>query len=141
MNAFVLDNSIMMRWLFKDGSPSDLAYANHVRAMSEELGLSAIAPAIWPMEVTNVIVRAVRRGIISAEQGNELVSIAKSHPVSIETDRNTSAMQPIFHLAAHHQLSAYDASYLELALRRAIPLATLDQDLIKAANAAGVSLL
>lgn len=141
MKAFVLDNSIMMRWLFKDGSPSDLAYANHVRMTSEELNLSAIAPAIWPMEVTNVIVRAVTRGIISADQGSELVSIAKSHPITIEIDRNTSAMQPIYQLAAHHQLTAYDASYLELALRHAIPLASLDQDLIKAAKAAGVSLL
>ena len=141
MKAFVLDNSIMMRWLFKDGSPSDLAYANHVRMISEELNLSAIAPSIWPMEVTNVIVRAVTRGIISADQGYELISIAQSYPITIEINHNTSAMHPIYQLAAHHQLTAYDASYLELALRHAIPLATLDQDLIKAAKAAGVSLL
>lgn len=141
MRAFVLDNSVMMRWLFKHGSPSDLAYANHVRTHSEVLDLWAMAPPIWPMEVTNVIVRAVTRGMISRQHGKELIDIAISLPITIDSEGRANAMQAAYDLATDNQLTAYDAAYLELALRRAVPIATLDHDLIKAAKAVGVSIL
>lgn len=137
--SLVLDNSVAMRWCFGDGSQADLAYADAV--MDTLLAASAIVPAIWGLEVANVLARAERQRTITAEHMSEF--IARLAALDIETDVETSrrALGATLYLARQHGLSAYDAAYLELALRRRLPLATLDVDLRQAAADAGCTVV
>jgi predicted nucleic acid-binding protein len=129
-----------MRWLFKDGSPLDLSYAAHARERSKADKFAAIASPIWPMEIMHVINRAHQRGFISAEAGKELIDIAQSYPLTFDHGGYINGWMSIYSLASHYKLTAYDASYLEIAMRLSIPIATLDQELIAAAEKAGVSI-
>jgi len=134
---FVLDNSVTMRWLFGDGSADDVAYADHVLELLAEPGASALVPAIWALEVGNVIARAENRGLIDETRSAEFLALLQA--MAIEPDEETfdQALEQTLHLARRHGLSTYDAAYLELAQRRGLPLATLDAALRKAADSSG----
>lgn len=134
--SFVLDNSVTMRWLFGDGKPSELTFAAKVlNALRTD---TAIVPATWALEVANVIARAEARALVTEARSGEFLELLED--VSIEVDAATfaHARSTTLQLARRHKLSAYDASYLEVALRRGLPLATLDDDLQRAAKRAGV---
>lgn len=134
---FVLDNSVTMRWLFGDGSPRDTAYADRVLDLLDEEGATALVPAIWPLEVGNVITRAEARGVLEEARGTEFLALLSG--MAIEPDRESidQALTQALHLARQHGLSTYDAAYLELALRKGIPIATLDTALCAAADMTG----
>lgn len=136
---FVLDNSVSMRWLFEDGSSSDLKYSDMVLNALADGG--AIVPAVWTLEVTNVIVRAERVGVLSAEKSDTFLKMLSGLPIDTETVTQKSSVNDILEIARRYKLSAYDASYLELSIRRKIPLATLDTDLRKASRKAGAKIL
>ena len=133
---FVLDNSVTMRWFFGDGKPQEISYAGKV--LDAMKVASAIVPATWGLEVANVIARAEAKALVTEARSGAFLEMLDG--VSIEVDAATfaHALGAILHLARRYKLSAYDASYLELALRRGIPLATLDEDLQKAAKKVGV---
>ena len=133
---FVLDNSVTMRWFFGDGKPQELAYAGKVLEAMKVA--NAIVPATWGLEVANVIARAEAKALVTEARSGAFLEMLDG--VSIEVDAATfaHALGTILQLARRYKLSAYDASYLELALRRGIALATLDGDLQKAAKKAGV---
>jgi predicted nucleic acid-binding protein len=134
---FVLDNSVTMRWLFGDGSASDTEYADHVLDLLSEEGTTALVPAIWPLEVGNVITRAEARGMLDAARGTEFVSLLAGMAIQADPESIDQSLEQTLHLARQHGLSTYDAAYLELALRKGLPLATLDACLRAAAHAAG----
>jgi predicted nucleic acid-binding protein len=132
---FVLDNSVTMRWFFGDGKPAELAYAKRVLdALKSD---DAIVPVTWGLEVANVIARAEAKELATEARSAEFLELLQG--VSIEGDpaNFTHALTGTLQLARRYNLSAYDASYLELALRSGLPLATLDEDLQKAAKKAG----
>lgn len=133
---FVLDNSVTMRWFFGDGSPNDREYATKVLAAIERV--AAIVPVTWGLEVANVLARTEKKGLVPKEDSRAFIE--KLDKMNIQEDANTFAyaLSDTLHLARKYKLSSYDASYLELALRLSIPLATLDEDLRKAAKKAGV---
>jgi predicted nucleic acid-binding protein len=133
---FVLDNSVTMRWFFGDGKPQELAYAGKV--LDAMKVATAIVPTTWGLEVANVIARAEAKALVTEARSGAFLEMLDG--VSIEVDAATfaHALQSTLQLARRYKLSAYDASYLELALRRGISLATLDEDLQKAAKKAGV---
>ena len=133
---FVLDNSVTMRWFFGDGKPQELAYAGKV--LDAMKVATAIVPTTWGLEVANVIARAEAKALVTEARSGAFLEMLDG--VSIEVDAATfaHALGTILQLARRYKLSAYDASYLELALRRGIALATLDEDLQKAAKKAGV---
>lgn len=134
--SFVLDNSVTMRWFFGDGQPADLAFAERVlEALQTD---DAVVPVTWGLEVANVIARAEARELVDAARSRDFLELLEA--VSIEPDPATftHALTSTLQLARRYKVSAYDASYLELALRRGLPLATLDEDLRKAATKAGV---
>lgn len=136
----VLDNSVAMRWLFSDGSEADREYADHVlRRLSEDDG-DAIAPSIWPLEVANVVARAEATGVIREAKSAEFLHLLDALDVLIDEETALHSLGSTLQLARRYQLSAYDASYLELALRVSAPMATLDTALRKAAEQAGVDL-
>jgi predicted nucleic acid-binding protein len=93
-------------------------------------------PALWLLEVGNLMLSAQRRRRITAAKRQELV--ARAQALRLRVDREPVTMTALDALAARHGLSAYDAAYLELALRRTLPLATLDEALQKAMADAGI---
>lgn len=133
---FVLDNSVTMRWLFGDGSPSDTAYADRILDLLADEA-TALVPAIWPLEVGNVITRAEARGALDEARGTEFIALLSAMAIEPDQESIDQALTQTLHLARQHRLSTYDAAYLELALRKGVPIATLDTDLRAAANAAG----
>jgi len=135
---FVLDNSVTMRWLFGDGSPDDAAYADHVLERLGDEGAIALVPTIWALEAGNVIARAEVRGLLHEARSTEFLSLLKNMAIRPDPETFDQALDHTLHLAREHQLSTYDAAYLELALRKGLPLATLDNNLARAASTTGV---
>ena len=133
---FVLDTSVTMRWCFGDGSPSDREYARKVLDALE--GTSAIVPVTWGLEVANVIARTETRGLWPKTRSEQFLEMLSHTDIKVDEDTYARALSDTLELARRHKLSAYDASYLELALRLEISLATLDENLLKAAKKAGV---
>jgi len=134
--SFVLDNSVTMRWFFGDGKPQELAYAGKVLdAMKQD---NALVPATWGLEVANVIARAEYKGIVTEARSGAFLEMLEGVDIDVDSATFSQALSDTLQLARRYKLSSYDASYLELALRLGLPLATLDEDLQKAAKKAGV---
>jgi len=133
---FVLDCSATMAWFFEDEA------TNYTQAVLDSLaaGESAVVPSLWLLEVTNILLVGERRGRNSVEQAKKFWETLQPLPIEIEQYSIEECSTSIFDLARAHNLSAYDASYLDLAQRRSLPLATLDKRLMAAAKACGVSI-
>ena len=101
----------------------------------------AVAPALWPLEVTNGLVVAERRGRLGAEEAAQAVRMVAALPVAVEPLARQRTFETTYRLARTHTLSSYDAAYMELAARLGLPLATLDGALAAAATAEGVTVL
>ena len=133
--AFVLDGSVTMAWYFVDELNP---YADSV--LSDLESGRAVVPSLWPLEVANTVLVGERRKRSTEAQATAWLAILDT--LSIEVDRETTshAWRGTLALARSQNLSAYDAAYLELAMRRGLPLATLDGKLKNAALAVGVSI-
>ncbi|MCC2666086.1 MAG: putative PilT protein domain protein [Gammaproteobacteria bacterium] len=134
---FVLDNSVTMRWLFGDGSPSDQTYAKQVLASIAEA--SVLVPGVWGLEVANVVVRAEKKFGLAEARSAEFVHALQQMHIQVDPEASIHSLGDTLQLARRYNLSAYDASYLELALREGLPLATLDEGLISALKKAGAN--
>lgn len=136
MNGVVVDSSIALTWCFDDeASPETDALFERVRDHG------AVVPGLWYLELSNVLLQAEKRGrIASAEVSTRLDLIARL-PISVDHETTARAWQDILSLARKERLTTYDATYLELALRREIPLLTRDNDLAQAAVRSGVVVL
>jgi predicted nucleic acid-binding protein len=102
--------------------------------------LQAYVPNLWPLEVANALLVGERRGRTTPADTARFLAILGTFPIAVDDETATRAWVETMHLARAHVLSAYDSSYLELAMRLGLPLATLDDKLKTAANAVGVSL-
>lgn len=132
--AFVLDGSVTMAWFFRDETN---AYAESVEdALAHD---EAVVPALWPLEVANTLVVGERRKRCTEAQATTWLNYLRALPIVVDDETAAQAWGDTLSLARAHQLSAYDAAYLELALRRSLPLATLDDRLKDAAAAVGVA--
>lgn len=121
-----------MRWCFGDGKPADLAYATKV--MESLAQGAALVPSIWKLEVANVLARAEHRKLIDSAHSAAFLAILQDLPIITDPSGEDTVFTNTLQLARQHRLSAYDAAYLELAIREQLPLATLDADLRKAAK-------
>ena len=130
---FVLDASVTLAWCFED---ERAGYA--MRVLDELSDGEAIVSSLWPMEVTNGLSSALREKRIdlagAAEARNTLIAL----PIVVDPVDRRRAFEDIPRLARAHGLTTYDASYLEVAVRLGIPLATLDRTLARAAADEGV---
>ncbi len=136
--SFVLDNSVTMRWFFGDGKPAELIYANKaLDALQEE---SALVPVTWGLEVANVIARAEAKSLVTEARSGAFLEMLDGLDIAVDTATSAHALSDTLQLARRYKLSSYDASYLELAVRLGMPLATLDENLQKAARKTGVKL-
>lgn len=134
--AFVLDCSITMTWLFRDEATPKTAEL--LDRLAHE---AALVPAWWSVEVTNVIALAERKGRITPAQVAAFLSDLGQLDIERDHDAPARAFSHLLPLCRAHQLTSYDAIYLDLAVRRGLPLATLDDPLRKAAKGYGVKLL
>jgi predicted nucleic acid-binding protein len=104
-------------------------------------GTRAVVPAIWEAELANALVVGERRKRISDEKIRRFTEQIRLLPIEVDTAGTLAAIERALPLARKHRLSAYDALYLELAARRNLPLATLDEDLAAAAAKASIKLM
>lgn len=133
---FVVDNSVALAWCFEDEqTPPIMALLDLV---TED---GATAPQLWPIEACNGLLTAERRGRIGGEVRQRLARFLAALPISIDNETASRLWTATAQLAERHNLTAYDAAYLELALRLGLPLATSDTALVAAARAAGVVVL
>lgn len=132
----VVDNSVVMAWCFAD---ADGEYAD--RILDKLVSAEALVPAIWPLEVGNVLLTAERRKRLTPADSIRFLALLGNLPIIVEQETPDRMMREIFSLAREYNLSTYDASYLDLAMRKGLPLATLDDVLIRAAAKSKVEVL
>ena len=131
--AFVVDASVSAAWLLPDEATAYTVAVLHATATVE-----VWVPALWLLEMANLLQSAQRRRRIDGDKRAELAAAAAG--LRLQICREPVALPTLDALAAEHGLSAYDACYLELALRRRLPLATLDRALLAAMRKSGVAL-
>lgn len=135
MSLCVLDASFTFQWLLEDeASPEGDAALASIR-----LGGAAV-PALWPVEITNVLGIAERRGRLTPDGVVGALTLLRSLPLDVAGPPALSEAGGVLDLMRRHRLTAYDATYLELAIRLRLPLATKDRELLVEAPLAGVSL-
>jgi predicted nucleic acid-binding protein len=134
--TFVVDCSIAMAWLFHDETtPKTAALLN--RLANE----TALVPAWWFIEIINVLAIAERKGRITPIQSDAFIADLSKLGIERDDEAPARAFTHLLALCRTHRLTSYDAIYLDLAIRRGLPLATLDADLRKVAKKLGVGLL
>jgi predicted nucleic acid-binding protein len=134
--SFVVDCSIAMAWLFHDeATPKTTALLNRLATET------ALVPAWWFIEIANVLAMAERKGRIIAMQSDAFIADLSKLGIERDNEAPDRAFTHLLALCRAHRLTSYDAIYLDLAIRRSLPLATLDEDLRKAAKKLGVALL
>lgn len=131
--SLVLDGSTALAWCFEDEATAEIdALFDHIA----ERG--AHVPSIWRLEVANGLQSAIRRKRIDAAYRDLALSRLMAQRVTVDPETDRHAWSATVRLAERHDLTIYDASYLELALRLGLPLATADKALVSAARNAGL---
>jgi predicted nucleic acid-binding protein len=134
--AFVMDCSIAMTWLFADERTAA------TDALQDRLAAeAALVPALWHLEIANVLTMAERKGRITSEDAVLFTRLLRAFDVETDPGLGLATADALLPLCRAHRLAAYDAAYLELAMRRRLPLATVDKELTVAARGARVEVL
>jgi predicted nucleic acid-binding protein len=130
---FVLDNSVVMSWCFEN------EHGDYGEAVLDSLGDGeAVVPAIWPLEVGNVLLVAERKGRLAKADSSHFLALLAELSIFIEQESPERMFGEITALARDQRLSTYDASYLDLAMRLGLPIASQDISLLRAARKCGV---
>lgn len=135
--SFVLDASAALAWAFERSAPEEAQAA--LTLLNRLRDDEALVPDLWHLEVTNALVVGNRRGAISAAKVSDFLARLDALPIRIDTTPAAERKEHLFSLAREHELSAYDAAYLDLAMRTGSPLATFDRRLAAARDRAGVA--
>jgi predicted nucleic acid-binding protein len=131
---FVVDASVTLAWWFEDeATPQTETILDR---LSDD---TAVVPALWELEVSNVLLSGERRGRLTESQSARFVALLAQLPILVDTA--SVDMGAVLAAGRHHALTAYNAAYLVLAQREGVPLATLDSKLRAAAQAVGVAVL
>lgn len=127
-----------MRWCFDAGAHP---YADRVLERLETSASGAFVPVLWRYEVSSVLARAQIKGFLSASKSKIFLDSLADLAINVDADSVDRVLTDVHRIALHYRLTSYDAAYLELAQRRNLPLATLDDELSVAAQAACVAVL
>ena len=138
MTDFVLDNSVSMRWLLASEKASDQKYAENV--LESMMDVDALTPNLWHLETISVLLGAEKRGEISLGEIERFISQLENLPIYVDPLTAHQAFSRTLVLSREYNISSYDASYLELAMREGLPLSSLDKKLVKAAKKADVEI-
>jgi predicted nucleic acid-binding protein len=136
----VLDASVALSWLLEDAGAGQQYAGSVFDALADE-GAEARVPTTWGLEIASVIAKCEARRILPIERSTAFLVAIAAAPIICDTESYSRALTDSLELSRRYNLSAYGASYLELALRMRLPLATLDTDLQRAATKAGAPLL
>lgn len=134
--SLVLDPSLTLAWYFED---ERTAAADVVLSRVADEG--AVVPPLWRVEVLNAFQIGIRRKRVDTGFRDAALARLSAMAIDVDTESDTQVWTTTLHLADRFRLTAYDAVYLELAQRRQLPLASLDEELRRAAAAVGVTLL
>ncbi|MBI4864541.1 MAG: type II toxin-antitoxin system VapC family toxin [Candidatus Riflebacteria bacterium] len=134
--TLIVDCSITMAWCFADEGTHETG-----RILDRLATEAALVPAHWFLEVANVLAMAEKRRRISAADSTQFVRLLSVLDIQVDSESGSRTFDHILPLCRSHALSSYDAAYLDLALRRHVPLASLDDDLRRAAASLGVGVL
>jgi predicted nucleic acid-binding protein len=137
VSRFVIDASVVLTWCFPD---ENAAMAEHVADLFKRGG-TAIAPSFWPHEVLNALLAGERRKRISRDLVRSFLDDLATLPVVLEQFPAGIVFDRIERRSREHGLTAYDAAYLDLALESDLPLASLDEDLVRACKKANARLI
>jgi predicted nucleic acid-binding protein len=134
--SFVADASVAIAWVHPAQASSE------TEAMLDALvaGDSLVVPALWPLEVANALTILRRRRKLTPDEARNAIEIIRELPVVIDHEAAAVALTRLVELASEHELTIYDASYIELAARRQLPLASNDMRMKEAAIRSGVDL-
>jgi predicted nucleic acid-binding protein len=136
MTGFVLDASVAVAWCFDDEStPAASALLDRLRTAPGHV------PALWALEIGNILLGAERQRRISWARAVEFLGILGDLDIRVDPDVPGRAFRDVLPIARERRLTTYDASYLELAMRLGLPLATKDAALARAAKAFRVKTL
>ena len=131
--SFVLDASVALSWGFETET------THLTDAVLESLAdYAAVVPAVWPLEIGNALVVAERRGLLDRASTTRFLNLLNQLPIEVEQESPQRMFGEVLLLAREQQLSTYDASYLDLAMRAGLPLASQDGALLQAAGRCGV---
>ncbi len=136
MNRFVLDCSVAVAWCFEDQADP---YAWRVLALLPRA--VAVVPAFWRLEIANALIVGERRKLIRESDTVSFLSMLGGFQFSLDEESSHNAWGSTISLARDQRLSAYDAAYLELSVRKGLPLASRDEALKRAAKALGVEIV
>jgi predicted nucleic acid-binding protein len=134
--SFIIDCSMTMSWFFPDEATATAQQIQN-RLISE----AAIVPSIWYLEVANVLSMAEKRKRTTQEDSAAFLRHLQTFEIHADDTWQHRAFDQVMTLCRVHQLTSYDAAYLELAIRSQLPLASLDNALCKAAKALGLRIL
>jgi predicted nucleic acid-binding protein len=137
VSRFVVDASVVLTWCFPD---ENSAVAQRIAQMFKQ-GDSAIAPSFWPHEILNGLLVGEKRKRISGRLVQTFLTDLAALPIVLHPASAGLVFEQIQTLCREHSLTAYDAAYLDLAKINGLPLATLDEDLIRACAKTGVELI
>ena len=131
---FVLDASVALAWCFSDeATPASAELLDQLST-----GSIVYVPAIWPLEVGNVLMGALKRHRISYAAITQFLDQVDSLNIQVDTETASKAFHDILALSHSEGLTTYDASYLELAMRKGIAIASKDKELCRVAIRLGV---
>jgi predicted nucleic acid-binding protein len=133
--SLILDSSVTLAWILsEETSPAAQ------RVFQEVAASHAWVPWLWRLEIADVLEMGVRRGRHSAKFRDDTLEDLAQLPIRTDPETERHAWDAALRRASRHKLTVYDAAYLELALRRGLPLATLDKELRTAAAKQSVKL-
>jgi predicted nucleic acid-binding protein len=132
----VVDASLTLAWLFRE--EHSRASDQLLERVAEE---GAVVPSLWRLETANALQIALRRKRIDAEFRDLAFKSLRNLPIEVDDETDMRAWTDTLRLSDQHGLTLYDAAYLELALRRSLPLAALDRALVEAARKSGARVL
>lgn len=131
-----MDASVTLAWCFQDEATS---FTESVLTLLTKDATIRV-PAIWSLEVANALLTAERKKRITTAQVTAFLRSMEDLPISVDSTPMVLAFDRILSLARQQNLTEYDSSYLELAIRESLTIATLDNSLRRAARAVGVKL-
>lgn len=134
--SFVLDASVALAWCFSDEATT--ASTHLLERLAEEY---AFVPAIWSLEVGNILTMAERASRITYAKIAEFLALLDDLKIQVDSETANRGFREVLSLAHSEKLTTYDAAYLELAMRLGVPLATKDKQLQKSAKQLGVTIL
>jgi len=135
--SFVLDASAALAWVYERADPAEASASRVLLARLDDE--EALVPELWHLEVLNALIVGQRKGVISTAKATDFLARLDALPIRTQSESHAGRKEQLFSLAREHDLSAYDAAYLDLAIRSGSALATFDRRLGAARDKAGVA--